>query len=197
MYNSANTQIIKGYPMYRIDKQGNIYSSWRGKKLKPRTQNGYASTTLKKDETSKPKVEYIHRLLAKQFIDVPEHLKYYTGKLWVNHKDGNKLNNNLNNLEWTTISENIQHSYTTLKRKIYKGAEHWLTGTKASEETKQKQSEAKKGSKHPKYKGYYRTPAGIFYSTCDAAVPNNTYAKKVYRRCHSNKYKDWEFVPNS
>ncbi len=50
---------------------------------------------------------YIHRLLAYHFIPNPEN------KRTVNHKDGDKLNNSLSNLEWATDSENNQHAYNT------------------------------------------------------------------------------------
>lgn len=55
----------------------------------------------------------VHRLIAESFIPNPENKKT------VNHKDGNKKNNNIDNLEWMTHSENHLHSYKELGRKGY------------------------------------------------------------------------------
>jgi hypothetical protein len=56
----------------------------------------------------------VHRILAICFIDNP------LNKREVNHKDGDKSNNNLSNLEWVTTSENLLHAYNTglLKSKM-------------------------------------------------------------------------------
>lgn len=50
--------------------------------------------------------KYVHRLIAENFIPNPHNLPM------VNHKDGNKWNNNISNLEWVTASENVQHAHT-------------------------------------------------------------------------------------
>ena len=74
-------------------------------------QNGYLRVALCKN--NKQQDYSIHRLVATAFIENLEN------KPCINHKDGNKLNNNLDNLEWCTYSENLRHAYKLgLKKKI-------------------------------------------------------------------------------
>lgn len=60
-----------------------------------------------RDKDGNKKNNLVHRLVAVAFLDKPN------GKDFVNHKDGNKLNNHFTNLEWCTQSENNQHAYDT------------------------------------------------------------------------------------
>lgn len=144
-------ETIKDYPMYQIDQAGNVLSSYKHRLLKHHNNDGYLMVYLKNESGSH--WQYIHRLLALQFIPLPDHLTIYTGELWVNHKDGNKSNNALSNLEWNTISENIQHSYNVLNREIKTGSDHWRYGAKLSTETKLLMSDRKKQSwRDGKYK---------------------------------------------
>lgn len=55
----------------------------------------------------KRKIHLVHRLVAQSFLPNPNH------KATVNHKNGNKLDNNVNNLEWATLKENTQHALRT------------------------------------------------------------------------------------
>jgi len=70
--------------------------------LKPSIYRGYEGVWLTKNGKARQKL--VHRLVAKAFISNPQ------AKPQVNHKDGNKLNNYFNNLEWVTCKENINHA---------------------------------------------------------------------------------------
>lgn len=61
----------------------------------------------------------VHRLVASVFISNPDN------KEQVNHKDGNKTNNSVYNLEWCTQGENIKHSYSTGLHLPIKGKHHY------------------------------------------------------------------------
>lgn len=72
--------------------------------------SNYLRVELSKD--SKRKKYYIHRLVAQAFIPNPNNLPC------VNHKDGNKLNNNVDNLEWCTYKDNNVHAKDTGLNKV-------------------------------------------------------------------------------
>ena len=78
--------------------------------LRPSIRCGYSIQVLT-DINSKRKTFSIHRLVAKAFIPNPENQPE------VNHKNGIRSDNRVENLEWATGSENIAHSYKILKRK--------------------------------------------------------------------------------
>jgi len=89
---------------YAISNFGRVWS-YRKKNnipkfLKKDIRNGYYAVKLGKYG----KKMSIHRLVALAFIDNPENKEY------VNHIDGNKLNNHIDNLEWVTAKENIHHA---------------------------------------------------------------------------------------
>lgn len=101
---------------YKISNYGNIISyavNQNGYKIKPRIDRyGYYKVALSKN--GKRIYTTIHRLVAQTFIPNPEN------KPTVNHKDGNKLNNYVGNLEWSTNQENAQHAWNTgLQRKRF------------------------------------------------------------------------------
>lgn len=97
-------------PIYK--KNGEIHYIQKEKFLKPSLLPiGYFYIGL--HNNGKMKLKTIHSLVAEHFIE------NINKKRTVNHKDGNKLNNHVSNLEWATDSENIQHAYNTgLKKRM-------------------------------------------------------------------------------
>lgn len=79
-------------------------------------KENYAQVNLLKN--GKQKVVLVHRLIGDAFLKNPQLKKQ------INHKDGNGLNNRMENLEWVTPSENGLHSYRVL------GNQTWLEGKK-------------------------------------------------------------------
>ena len=87
----------------RIEKNGKR-KLYKQKKLLPYIKRKYYTVNL---YSKKQATLLIHRLVAKAFIPNPEN------KREVNHIDGNKLNNRLENLEWCTMQENMEHAGRT------------------------------------------------------------------------------------
>lgn len=109
---------------YQVSNYGRVRSvdradSWgrvkKGKVLKHSlNKRGYPCIRVSIKDVKKS--DLIHRLVATAFIENPENKKQ------VNHKDGNKENNIYTNLEWSTNSENLQHSYDIGLREHIKGS---------------------------------------------------------------------------
>ena len=94
---------VKGYEEYQVDTNGIIYSK-KGKPLKySLNHSGYCMVNFYVND--KRTGFAIHTLVAKQFV----HNDNPANKTQVNHIDGNKKNNNANNLEWVTPIENVRH----------------------------------------------------------------------------------------
>jgi len=81
---------------------------------------GYYQTSIYVNSSIKKTVN-VHRLVAEAFIPNPEN------KATVNHKDGNKANNNVFNLEWSTQKENNEHAFRTGLKKALKGDDNKLS----------------------------------------------------------------------
>ena len=94
-------QKIKNFEIYEISNFGNIRNILTNKMLKPSIKAGYYNVSLTHNKIRKGLK--IHRLVALAFIENPEN------KTDVNHKDKNKLNNHITNLEWNTRKENNLH----------------------------------------------------------------------------------------
>ena len=108
-YQVSNMGNVKSIEVIKIDKRGRERIK-PGKELKlTLCATGYNMVTLSYGEYgySKLKTYSVHRLVAKSFTDNPN------DKPCINHIDGNKNNNYINNLEWATYKENAQHALKT------------------------------------------------------------------------------------
>jgi HNH endonuclease/NUMOD4 motif len=109
---------ISSHPNYQINDKGEIKNSKTGKLLKPIINNcGYKLVCLSHNNVKRS--GYIHRLLAEAFIETDLDTEISV----VNHIDGNKTNNDLNNLEWVTRSDNTYHGKARVSQKGEKIAE--------------------------------------------------------------------------
>lgn len=95
--------------LYEVDDLGNVYSVRRNKIMSPVIINsGYYTVKLSKNKILTRYL--IHRLVAQAFLDNPDNLPC------VNHKDEDKTNNSVDNLEWCTYQYN--NSYNDKGRRI-------------------------------------------------------------------------------
>lgn len=96
---------IKDYGgKYSVSNYGNVRNNKTKRILKNcNASNGYKVVCLSQD--SKCKTHYVHRLVADAFIEEKKEIDKQ-----INHIDENKVNNNVNNLEWCSIDYNIRYS---------------------------------------------------------------------------------------
>lgn len=157
---------ICGFSDYGINRKGEIFSfknnmlmkqsdSVKGYKQVCFTVNGHKIT------------KRVHRLVAEAFLINP------LNKPQVNHIDGNKKNNCVENLEWCTNSENQIHSYRILKRKNCGGG----------------------GGKIPVL---CIENGNVYISVSSAGVATNAKATNISRACKNNKYTaggyHWKYI---
>lgn len=108
---------VMGYEgLYKVSTYGNVFIVSKNRNQTPlKVRNGYLLVDLFKSG-SKKRIS-IHRLVAIHFLDNNEN------KPQVNHKNGIKTDNRLENLEWSTASENQRHSLNNGLKKPIKGEE--------------------------------------------------------------------------
>lgn len=101
---------IKDYDNYYIYDDGSVFNGNTNKMLEGSiNEGGYRYYRLSKN--GKKQMFYAHRLVAEHFVDNPNNLPV------VNHKDGNKLNNTAENLEWVSYAQNAEHFHQHIKTK--------------------------------------------------------------------------------
>lgn len=96
-------------PNYEVSDTGRVRRCGSVRDRAVRDRKGYLALEL--HSGGKRSTKSVHRLVAEAFIPNPDN------KPEVNHLDGDKHNNVVSNLEWTTTSENCQHAYDTGLRK--------------------------------------------------------------------------------
>ena len=110
-------KIIAEYPAYKITNDGRVLTcfkpktstitdEWRELKQIYDKSCGYMIVTLCKGNNQGRQNKRVHRLMMEAFTPNPNNYPQ------INHIDGNKLNNSLENLEWCTSKHNTQHSWT-------------------------------------------------------------------------------------
>lgn len=118
----SRLKLIEGYDKYYVSDDGKIYSdkyNERRELSQRKNEKGYLYVNLCKN--GKYKSTMVHRLVAKHFLED------YTKGLQVNHKDGNKENNNVSNLEMVTQTENMRHAVQHGLHISLSGEEHWCS----------------------------------------------------------------------
>ena len=106
---------IPGYDgRYFINEQGQVWSTIRNRLLTQHLDSlkMYLTVLIGKFKGDRPKPKAIHRLMGLTWMgDPPGPIGRTGGKYCINHKDGNKLNNCLSNLEWVTVEDNAKHAW--------------------------------------------------------------------------------------
>ena len=98
---------VKGFKNYYITKDGKVWSNNIKRFMKYSKDGGGYKFVQLFSETDRKHSAKIHRLVAEAFIPNPFNYSQ------VNHKDGNKENNNIENLEWCDCATNIRHAWKT------------------------------------------------------------------------------------
>lgn len=105
-------RIAPNYPRYLISDKGEVFSK-HGVQRSSHVASGYKRVKLM-HVSGKRRAESIHRLVVEAFLGpIP-------AKMWVNHKNGDKLDNRIENLEIVTPSRNLQHAVEVLGRQLGK-----------------------------------------------------------------------------
>ena len=103
---------------YKVSDTGLIWSDKKNDYLTPwKHQCGYLCVDF--SENGKTYHRRVHRVVLESFVG-----KSPKGKNDCNHIDGNKANNNVDNLKWCTRSENLKHAYDMGLKVALKGIEH-------------------------------------------------------------------------
>ena len=179
LYQVSNLGRVKGLEKIVANNWG--FKKWEERILKPGIVQGYSYVVLRKDKTSRN--FRVHRLVALAFIPNPEN------KPCIDHINGCRTDNWVENLKWVTYSENINNHITKQRQRKKR------LGYKHDKNTIDKISN--KAIKRP----VLCVETGLIYeSMSKAAKENNTYKDGIYRVCRGiNKTAGgyhWQYVEN-
>lgn len=169
---------VPGYEtFYSIDECGNVYSIRSKRFLKPTIgNNGYC--TVEFNVKGKVKRLLVHRLVAQAFLPNPFNYPQ------VNHKDENKENNHVSNLEWCTAKYNMTYGNAPSVRKESRA---WFT---KSEKIKQiARINGKKVSKPVVKMDIQGNILDVYESAKQAALLNNINHSHICECCLGKRYK--------
>ena len=110
---AGNNRIFKvpSFPSLAVSRMGDVYSLYTGTKLSVSVNGfGYCSVSYHVDNGA-TRTMRLHRLLGEVFVPLKE--GYEIESLTINHIDGVKTNNSIENLEWVTPGENVIHAHET------------------------------------------------------------------------------------
>ena len=117
IYEASNLgKIRSAFGKTTVDKNG-VERVWEQRELKPKVEerkSGRKDERVSLWKNSEESTQLVARLVAMAFLDIPY------DKLTVNHINGNPMDNRIENLEWVTRAENIQHGFAT---GLYKSAQ--------------------------------------------------------------------------
>lgn len=155
---------VVGYEgLYKISNKGNVRS--KNKQLNPtKLSTGYLQVALYKN--GEHKKFGVHRLVALSFIDNPCDFPE------VNHKDGNKANNDVDNLEWCTRKQNARHAWNNGLYNKEKLLEAGKIGAKVASERMAKP--------------VIRNDGVIFRSIAEAGRKSGTYGQNICKQLHGS-----------
>lgn len=163
---------IPNYPNYSVTEDGKVWSHIYNKWLKLSLGKvGYYTVTLYHNMEFKKL--YIHRLVAITYLNNNNNLAY------VNHMDGNKLNNNITNLEWCSAADNNKHAHKIGLNYI----------------SKSNRIEASRTAKEKFSKIVLDTQTGIFYNSArEAAIAKGINSNTLHGRLNGHKVNNTSLI---
>ena len=107
LYQASNTGLIRSVEGKTTSSSRYAVRHWKSRILKGRGDNPKTGKRVNLWKDGKPKDFLVARLVALTFLGEPQ--QGFT----VNHKDGNRMNNAIDNLEWLSLADNIRHGFAT------------------------------------------------------------------------------------